>query len=95
MNLLDLLTLLSFIGLNIDVLLQAHKIRQVKSSEDISMGGLLVRWVAIFVILYKLICIGDVALIVGQGLLAITFTSYMVLVFSYIPKSKKRTSRKR
>lgn len=59
------------------------------------MGGLLVRWVAIFVILYKLICIGDVALIVGQGLLAITFTSYMVLVFSYIPKSKKRTSRKR
>lgn len=95
MNLLDFLTLLSFIGLNIDVLLQAHKIRQVKSSEDISISGLMVRFVAIFVILYKLLCIGDLALILGQALLAVTFTSYMVLVFSYLPKAKKRKPRKR
>ena len=95
MNLLDFLTLLSFVGLNIDVLLQARKIREIKSSEEISILGLMVRFVAIFVILYKLICIGDVALIVGQALLAITFTSYMVLVFSYLPKHKKRKTRKR
>ncbi len=95
MNLLDFLTLMSFIGLNIDVLLQAHKIRQVKSSEDISVSGLMVRFVAIFVILYKLLCIGDMALILGQGLLAITFTSYMILVFSYLPKGKKHKPRKR
>lgn len=95
MNLLDFLTLMSFIGLNIDVLLQAHKIRQVKSSEDISMSGLVVRFVAIFIILYKMLCVGDLALIVGQALLAITFTSYMILVFSYMPKTKKSKSRKR
>lgn len=95
MNLLDFLTLLSFIGLNVDVLLQARKIRAIKSSDEISILGLMVRFVAIFVILYKLICIGDLALIVGQGLLAITFTSYMVLVFSYLPKAKKRKTRKR
>ena len=95
MNLLDFLTLLSFIGLNIDVLLQAHKIHQVKSSEDISISGLMVRFVAIFVILYKMLCVGDLALIVGQALLAITFTSYMVLVVSYVPKAKAKKSRKR
>jgi uncharacterized protein with PQ loop repeat len=95
MNLLDFLTLLSFIGLNIDVILQAHKVRQVKSSEDISIAGLMVRFVAIFVILYKLICVGDMALIFGQALLALTFTSYMFLVFSYLPKAKKRKNRKR
>lgn len=93
MSLLDFLTLLSFIGLNIDVLLQAHKIREVKSSEDISIAGLMVRFVAIIVILYKMLCIGDLALILGQSLLLITFTSYMVLVFSYLPKRKKRTRR--
>jgi uncharacterized protein with PQ loop repeat len=96
MNLLDFLTLLSFIGLNVDVILQARKIRQVKSSEDISIAGLMVRFVAIFVILYKLICVGDMALILGQALLALTFTTYMFLVFSYLPKAKKkRKPRKR
>ena len=96
MSLLDFLTLLSFIGLNVDVILQAHKIRQVKSSEDISIVGLMVRFVAIFVILYKLICVGDMALIFGQALLALTFTTYMFVVFSYLPKTtKKRKPRKR
>lgn len=95
MTLLDFLTLLSFVGLNIDVLLQAHKIREVKSAEDISMSGLVVRFVAIFIILYKLLCIGDITLIIGQGLLAITFASYMILVFSYLPKAKKKKARKR
>lgn len=95
MNLLDFLTLLSFIGLNVDVILQARKIREIKSSEEISIPGLMVRFVAIFVILYKLICVGDMALIFGQALLALTFTSYMFLVFSYLPKAKKGRSRKR
>lgn len=95
MNLLDFLTLLSFIGLNIDVLLQAHKIREVKSAEDISMSGLMVRFVAIFIILYKLLCVGDLALILGQALLAITFTCYMILVFSYMKKTKKPKKRRR
>jgi len=93
MNLLDLLTLLSFIGLNIDVLLQARKIREVKSSEDISITGLMIRFVAIIIILYKLIRVGDLALILGQALLVITFTSYMVLVFSYLPKRRKQKTR--
>lgn len=90
MNLLDFLTLLSFIGLNVDIILQVHKIRQVKSSEDISLTGLFIRFIAIFVILYKLICVGDMALIFGQALLAVTFTGYMFLVFSYLPRRKKR-----
>lgn len=95
MSLLDFLTLLSFIGLNVDILLQARKIRQVKSSEDISIAGLMIRFIAIFVILYKLLCVGDIALILGQGLLVVTFTSYMVLVFSYLPGKKKSRARKR
>lgn len=95
MNLLDFLTLLSYVGLNIDILLQAHKIRQMKSSEDISITGLIIRFVAIFVILYKLICVGDIALILGQLLLVITFTAYVILVFSYAGTKKKPKRRKR
>lgn len=90
MNFLDFITLLSFVGLTVDVLLQAHRVRQVKSSEDISIVGLSVRFFAIFIILYKLIVIGDFALIVGQAMLAIVFTSYLVLVISYLPSKKKR-----
>jgi len=90
MNLLDLITLLSFVGLTIDILLQAHKVRQMKSSEDISLLGLSVRFIAIFIILYKLIIVGDFALIVGQAMIAIVFTSYLVLVISYLPTKKNR-----
>ena len=95
MSLLDLLTLLSFIGLNIDVILQARRIKQVKSSEDISISGLMIRFVAIVVILYKLVCVGDTALIIGQALLVITFTAYMLLVISFLPKKKIKKRRKR
>jgi len=93
MNLLDLITLLSFVGLTVDILLQAHKVRQVKSSEDISLLGLSVRFFAIFIILYKLIMIGDFALIVGQAMLAVVFTSYLVLVVAYLPGKKKKRRR--
>jgi len=93
MNLLDFLTLLSFIGLTADVILQAHRIRQVKSSEDISLTGIFIRFISIFVILYKLLCVGDMALILGQALLAVAFIAYMFLVFSYLPKNKKRKRR--
>lgn len=93
MNLLDILTILSYFGLTTDILLQAHRIRTTKSSEDVSVVGLSVRFFAIFFILYKLLLVGDIALIVGQSMIAITFTSYLFFVISYMPKAKKRRRR--
>lgn len=95
MNFLDFLTVLSFFGLTTDILLQAHKVRQMRSSEDISIVGLSIRFAAIFVILYKLLQVGDIALIAGQTMIAITFTSYFVFVVSYMPHAKKNKRRKR
>ena len=99
MNLLDTLTLLSYLGLNLDIILQARKIHKVRSIEDLSMVGLIVRFFAVYIILYKLICVGDVALIFGQGLIAITFTAYLLLALSLTPKAveskRKKKSRNR
>jgi hypothetical protein len=90
MNLLDAITLLAYVGLNADIILQVRKLRSVRSSLDISITGLTIRMVAILIILYKLICVGDTSLIVGQTLMALTFVFYFILAIRYLPKPKKR-----
>jgi uncharacterized protein with PQ loop repeat len=82
-NILDFLTLISYIALNIDVILQAARIYKTKSSEDLSLFGMLIRYIAIVIILIKFISLSSVPLILGQGLIALTFTVYFVLAIIY------------
>jgi hypothetical protein len=83
MRLLDLLTLFSYVALNVDILLQIRRIYQTKSSRDLSLLGLSIRYTAILIILIKFAELGDLPLILGQGLIAITFTTYFALALYY------------
>ena len=88
MNLLDILTVLSYIALNVDILLQVKRIHETKSSEDLSLTGLVVRYVAILIIMLKFLSLEDLPLILGQGLIVITFTIYLALAVSYFLRRK-------
>ena len=80
---LDLLTLLSYIALNVDILFQIKRIYQTKSSHDLSLTGMSIRYAAILIIMIKFINISDVPLIIGQGLIVLTFTTYFALALYY------------
>jgi hypothetical protein len=86
MTLLDLLTLLSYIALNVDIALQVRRIYRTKSSRDLSLLGLSVRYAAILIILIKFISVSDVPLIIGQALIVLTFTTYFGLAVYYFLK---------
>ncbi len=89
MSSLDIFTILSYIGLNVDILFQVRRIYKTKSSRDISLFGLSIRYTAILIILIKFISLSDIALIIGQGLILITFTSYFMLALFYFVKRKR------
>lgn len=80
---LDLATLFSLLALNIDIALQNRRVFMRKSSKDISIIGLLVRYMAIFVLLIKYVTLDDIVLIVGQAIIAMNVTLYLVLVYKY------------
>ena len=88
MNLLDILTVLSYVALNVDILLQVKRIHGTKSSEDLSLTGLVVRYIAILIIMFKFLSLEDLPLILGQGLIVITFTIYLALAVSYFLRRK-------
>lgn len=90
MTWLDYATVASYIALNIDVVLQIHHIRNTRSSRDLSLTGLVVRYGAILLILYKFISLDDNSLILGQTLVALTFTAYLVLAITYARHKPKR-----
>lgn len=93
MPLLDLLTLLSYIALNVDILSQIRRIYRTKSSRDLSLFGMGVRYTAIFIILMKFVSISDLPLIVGQGLIVLTYTTYFALALYYFANRSGRTPR--
>ncbi|HJO89630.1 MAG: hypothetical protein QGH85_00530 [Candidatus Pacebacteria bacterium] len=89
MNLLDSLTLISYIALNVDILFQIRQIYKTKSSKDLSLIGLTIRYAAILIILIKFISLSDFPLIAGQGLIAFTFTTYFIFALYYFIHRKK------
>lgn len=91
MSFLDWITLLSYIALNADILFQIRRIYQTKSSKDLSLVGMTIRYIAILIIFIKFINLSDTALIIGQGLIAITFTVYFVLAVAYFYYRKQKT----
>jgi hypothetical protein len=86
MTTLDLLTLLSYVALNVDILFQIRRIYRTKSSHDLSLVGMSIRYAAILIILAKFISLSDLPLILGQGLIVLTFTTYLALALYYFAK---------
>jgi len=88
MDILDWLTLLSYVALNIDIVLQIKRIYHRKSSEDLSLLGMTIRYIAILIIVFKFAAIGDIALIIGQGIAVVTFGTYFTLALIYYRRWK-------
>jgi len=91
MSALDWLTLISYVALNIDVILQIKRIYETKSSRDLSLFGMTIRYIAIIIILIKFVSLKDTSLILGQGLIAVTFSIYFILAVSYFRYRKKKS----
>jgi hypothetical protein len=92
MTVLDLLTVLSYIALNVDIIFQIGRIHKIKSSRDLSLVGMSIRYAAIFIILIKFVSLSDLPLIIGQGLILLTYTTYLALVVYYIANRASHTS---
>ena len=92
MTVLDLLTLLSYIALNVDIVFQIKRIYQTKSSRDLSLTGMSIRYAAILIIMIKFMNLSDAPLIIGQGLIVLTFSIYFALALYYFAKGNARTS---
>lgn len=86
---LDWLTLISYIALNVDILFQIRTIYNTKSSKDLSLLGMTIRYIAIVIILVKFISVSDTSLIIGQGLITVTFSLYFVLAIMYFKQRPK------
>jgi len=90
MSFLDFLTIISYVALNVDIVFQIRQIYRTKSSKDLSLFGLTIRYIAILVILIKFVSLSDIPLIVGQGLIVVTFTTYFILAGYYFIKNKQK-----
>ena len=80
---LDFLTVLSYVALTADILFQIANIKHTHSVRDISLVGVTIRYGAILIIWYKFYTLADWPLLLGQTLLAVTFTLYLCLAFYY------------
>ena len=94
MDLLDWLTLGAYLALNVDLILQTRRIYTTKSSNDLSIIGLCIRYVVVFVVLAKFVSLNDHLLMFGQGLIVLTFTAYFFLALYYMRHRKKYTKPK-
>ena len=89
MSLLDFLTIVSYAALTVDISFQIARIHRTKSSNDLSMIGLTIRYAAIIIIMFKLLSVGDVPLIIGHGATGLIFSLYFVLAMVYFRHRKK------
>lgn len=95
MTILDLLTLLSYIALNVDIVFQIKRICLTKSSHDLSLTGMSIRYAAILIILIKFISMSGVPLIIGQGLIVLTFSTYFALAIILQNATNARAAKRR
>jgi len=89
MPLIDLATLFSYFALTSDILLQIKNIYRTKSSNDLSLIGMSIRYIAILIIWFKFFTLSDMPLVIGQSLVAISFTTYLALATLYFYKNRE------
>jgi len=83
------LVIISYIALNLDVLLQNYRVLAMRDSVDISLTGVLMRLFAVAVLAMKFQILDEWALFVGQSILAVNVAIYLLLVTRYRYKKKR------
>jgi len=92
MSTIDILTIIAYIGLCFNNILQIVHVIRRHSSLDISIIGELVRLFAVIIIWYKLLLVNDFAVFLGHTLIATTFLLYLIIIIYYrINRSDKKT----
>lgn len=90
MTVIDYLTLVAYAALNIDVIAQTIHIFRRRSSLDISIYGVLLRFVAIAIIWLKLNQLGDIPVLIGHSFILITFVVYFITIIYFRIKPHKK-----
>lgn len=83
MSTIDILTIIAYIGLCFNNVLQIVHVIRRHSSLDISIFGELVRLFAVVIIWYKLFLVNDFAIFLGHTLIATTFLFYLIIIIYY------------
>ena len=91
---LNFLTTLAFVAINIDLGMQIWQVWQMQSSADVSISGVVIRTVAIFILLIKYTYIQDPVLIWGQVVIATLILYYLTLLIRLRSKKPKPLKRK-
>lgn len=90
MDTLDLLTAIALCALSVDVGLQIWRVMKMKSSEDVSISGVIIRFIAALVMLVKFAWIQDAVLVWGQVILVIVLTYYLFLLVKLRPRTARK-----
>lgn len=91
MELINTLVIISYIALNLDVLLQNYRLYEIRESVDISLSGVALRLFAVIILATKFYLLNEGALFIGQSLLGLNVTVYLVLVTRYRRKKHIKT----
>lgn len=89
MEIVNILVIISYIALNLDVLLQNYRVYQIRESVDISLTGVVMRLFAVAVLAFKFHLLSEWALYIGQTILAVNVAAYLLLVTRYRYKKKR------
>ncbi len=76
-------TLIAFIGLTLDNIIQIYHIIREKSSDNISFRGESIRLLAVIILLTKFILIKEYFLVIGQTIFLTTFVIYLFVIIKY------------
>ncbi len=76
-------TLVAFVGYSSGLAVQIRKLIKRKSSEDISMWEISLRYISGILLLIKVISLRDMFLIGGQGAFSLLFSVHVFLVIKY------------
>jgi len=89
MTVIDILTPVSFIALNTDILLQNYRVYHLHNAVDISLPGVFLRLFAVSILTVKFWALNEFVLFIGQGLLTLNVTLYAFLVLRYHKKKRR------
>lgn len=89
MDVINILVVVSFVALNLDVLLQNYRLFEIRESVDISLSGVALRLLAVVILAAKFYMLDEGALFIGQTVLGLNVAVYLVLVTRYRYKKKR------
>jgi hypothetical protein len=80
---IDSFTLVAYLALAADLVLQILKVWRREHSADVSSTGIIIRTGASAMLLTKMVTVGDIALVAGQALMVALLFIYLGLVVKY------------